>query len=96
MRSGQGNRTTYLGQLRECLGIDNNADLRQMVDLSTAAEFNKWTTSRCSTRWNQWGVRNPRDSSRNLAQLFSPAEGATSTTLRELFGRPSEDPHPTT
>ena len=95
MRRGQGNRTTYMGQLRECLGIDNNAELREIVDHSTAAEFNKWTTSRCSARWNQWGVRTRREPARNLAQIFSPAEGSPAlTTLRELFRRPSEDPHP--
>ena len=96
MRRGQGNRTTYLGQLRECLGIDNNAELREIADLSTAVEFNKWATSRCSARWNHWGVRTPSVPGQTLAQLFSPAGGIPLPTLRELFGRPSEDPHPTT
>ena len=96
MRRGQGNRTTYLGQLRECLGIDNNAELREIADLSTAAEFNKWSTSRCSARWNQWGVRNPSEPTRNALHIFSPAEGRSSPTLLELIRSPSEDPSPTT
>ena len=95
MRRGQGNRTTYLGQLRESLSIDTNAELREIADFSTAVEFNKWTTSRCSARWNHWGVRAPRGPTPNLAQLFSPG-GNPLPTLRELFGRRSEDPHPTT
>ena len=96
MRRGQGNRTTYLGQLRECLGIDNNAELREIADSSTAIEFNKWATSRCSARWNQWGVRNPTGSTRDVLQIVSPADGRPLATLREFLGRPSEDPHPTT
>ena len=96
MRRGQGNRTTYLGQLRACLGIDNNAELREIVDLSPAVEFNKWTTSRCSARWNHWGVRPPRGPAQNIAEVFSPAEGSPLPPLYELFGTPSEDPHPTT
>ncbi len=84
MRRGQGNRTTYLGQLRECLGIDNNAEFRENADLSTAVEFNKWTTSRCSARWNHWGARAPNPAP-NIAQLFSP-RGIPLPTLRELGG----------
>jgi hypothetical protein len=97
MRRGQGNRTTYLtGQLRACLGIDNHAELREIVDLYPAVEFNKWTTSRFSARWNHWGVRPPRGPAQNIAEVFSPAEGSPLPTLYELFGTPSEDPHPTT
>jgi hypothetical protein len=31
----------YMGQLRWCLGIDNNVDLREIVDLSTAVDFKR-------------------------------------------------------
>ena len=96
MRRGQGNRTTYLGQLRECLGLDNNAELQEFADLSTTVEFNKWTTSRCSARWNHLAVRTPSAPGQSLAQVFNPAGGSPLPTLQELFRTPSEDPHPTT
>ncbi len=35
------------GQLPEFIGIDNNAELREIAELSTAVEFSKWTTSPC-------------------------------------------------
>ena len=93
MRRGQGNRTTYLGQARQGLGLGNNYELRELAERCTAIEFNTWTTSQCSARWKKWGVR---DSVRNLVSIFTPPDGGTAPTLSELMQSPTEDPHPTT
>ncbi len=75
------------GQLRECLGIDNNAELREIADLYKAVEFNKWTTSRCSVEI--MGVSEPRVA---LLQI-SLSSSALEACQLELFGRRSQDHH---
>jgi hypothetical protein len=79
MRRGQGNRKTYLGQLRECLGIDNNAELREIADLSTAVEFNKWSGA------PRVGISGVFETRANLLEMPFISSALLKAALRRLF-----------